>query len=1186
MKKEVAPWIKEYVTDMDELNTELTLVKIENKPRLLGNPKLGYADLFTEDYLDNSTDISQCQKDASQIVSSKKEHRKEKGKNVLLKGHPGKKILIKGGSGMGKTTLVKKVAYDWAKGLFTVVSIVFFVFLKLVRPGDAIENVIIAQNPALQGLGVSKQKIKDILETFGKRTLLILDGLDEHVLGQNKDVCEIVEGRKLLCCNILMTSGAHRTDKIEKYFPTVVRIDGLSKDRTSQLISNSLDDSGKIQAVLDLTSRSFISKDPFCSSPMIILLMCILANHDEIDLMQRQIPIGEIYFRVVRCVLTDRYFRENKEFSPSQFENLLKRLGKLAWKMMQDKQGWYEWSKTDIDQEAFDTEFLSLVGKETTDAIITFSHQTLETFFGAFYFVRALDKEKQIEYSGDLLVLKNPMFLQFVLWFLCDDCKQLFLSFKNRELIYNKLASLCAKNIDLPQLDLMETMNVYPSLKIDLSADVDRGELLVRFISKVLSMCSNIKELYLSDSSQLDYIRHTMPDTLPLLHHIHCEKLFYRSGIEASLPESDTDLSIVVDMERKEAIDKLLSFFDGTNQQLAVYLTPSDMPQVELYTHGCLKKLYILGNESLIPCTVITEADHVIKSCSSLTHLSLMHLDIDTKVIVALSKAVKDRKLPLLSHLSFAGCGEALSGKLPLLFKSEWPSLTDVNLKGCYLDEKDIQTLSHSTAGLDVGRLKIVNSLVLDFDKKSIGQNCTEFWSAVHHLFQSPLANMRSLHIHNVDNINYQSLAGGLNQGNLENLTKLGISMVNDAALQKLEVGEDSGLRKIPELIELTLHKFVSSPKSLHSIAVNVKQCNLQKLDISHSSHISGKLFMLINHSFPSLNSLILSDCGLNSQDLCSLAQAKRKGKLPQLKHLDVSQNYDLIDHLSHLFSSDEKWLELLILNTQQSTLSDKELQTLVQKVQSGCLRSLQELCVSAQSFDCLSSYSNMKWSQLRELHVSCSPVYSHIVRVLKPIAKCVEKKWFPNLRKVYLTFHTSDSSGHVSFNEPNLRFSGNMFYEWPTVLSNVLATPNVDNMEEDSVDKMVDHALDVYSSTGFPPEVLKDPAYREALRSAGKLGAQNAIESQSFDWERLSTIVHEFFDNFMADKENAPTSSAQLPSAKNLPIDLIIEDYMKTLRPFAEDLLETLNHDQLDMSKLTCLKHRLRKSGIFVYVS
>ena len=48
---------------------------------------------------------------------------------------------------------------------------------------------------------------------------------------------------------------------------------------------------------------------------------------------------------------------------------------------------------------------------------------------------------------------------------------------------------------------------------------------------------------------------------------------------------------------------------------------------------------------------------------------------------------------------------------------------------------------------------------------------------------------------------------------------------------------------------------------------------------------------MLVSHSIPSLEQLILIDCGLNVHDLKCLAYSKARGKLPQLEHLDISKN-------------------------------------------------------------------------------------------------------------------------------------------------------------------------------------------------------------------------------------------------------------------------------------------------------
>ena len=43
------------------------------------------------------------------------------------------KVLAQGDPGMGKMTLAKKLGWDWAKHLFQMFSVVFFIFLKLVK---------------------------------------------------------------------------------------------------------------------------------------------------------------------------------------------------------------------------------------------------------------------------------------------------------------------------------------------------------------------------------------------------------------------------------------------------------------------------------------------------------------------------------------------------------------------------------------------------------------------------------------------------------------------------------------------------------------------------------------------------------------------------------------------------------------------------------------------------------------------------------------------------------------------------------------------------------------------------------------------------------------------------------------------------------------------------------------------
>ena len=89
----------------------------------------------------------------------------------------------------------------------------------------------------------------------------------------------------------------------------------------------------------------------------------------------------------------------------------------------------------------------------------------------------------------------------------------------------------------------------------------------------------------------------------------------------------------------------------------------------------------------------------------------------------------------------------------------------------------------------------------------------------------------------------------------------------------------------------------------------------LYELDISHSTGVTGHLYTLFWGTFPSLHSLILCDCGLNFEDLNSLAISQEEGKLPKLRSLDISQNDGLFAVLN-LCSLDHNSNSLQYLKT------------------------------------------------------------------------------------------------------------------------------------------------------------------------------------------------------------------------------------------------------------------------------
>ena len=168
MTAEIAPWAKDFTLKLEDVKTRIDVVRCRGEK--VNWQTLEYSEMFEET-----------------------EPHEMPGLPVL---QTLRKILVKGRVGHGKSTLVKKITYDWAKGLFNRFSIVFFISMKLVKPDDTIENMIIDQN-GLGDLNFIPQKVKRILDKFGSDCLVIIDGLGDHTLKNNEEVLRIVQKEKV-----------------------------------------------------------------------------------------------------------------------------------------------------------------------------------------------------------------------------------------------------------------------------------------------------------------------------------------------------------------------------------------------------------------------------------------------------------------------------------------------------------------------------------------------------------------------------------------------------------------------------------------------------------------------------------------------------------------------------------------------------------------------------------------------------------------------------------------------------------------------------------------------------------------------------------------------------------------------------------------------------------------------------
>ena len=531
-----------------------------------------------------------------------------------------------------------------------------------------------------------------------------------------------------------------------------------------------------------------------------------------------------------------------------------------------------------------------------------------------------LDKGKEIQPLLDNcdkpVFLANRLFLQFCLWFLSSD--QHYFSFRNREKVYQCLVEFSADLINRPVFDV----STYPALQPS-SADIPMDKLRVSILADILAKCKKPSKLIL-DFDELGELESIFRLFDPILKAITCIR-FKETEFHVTLFKA---LEIAIRTERCtwEELDKIIIHYTKSMNDPTVHLNVSvRMDSTKKPSYSNVKSVYIHSDTSF-------------EINPHLTHLYLSNSSID-EIATANN---------LLSHLRLANVVN-VKGKLPILFKSEWPHLKHLDLRSLslrfpsckdnFLSEKDLEFLCLTCNGPEK-TLPNLTALGLTVpNDMSTNTFCDK-------LFALPWKNLMSLYL--IGDLDlYTGFTNAVKENKMQKLTYFGFyslfaiefqTMIRPLSLNKL-----TNLRFL-HLANCNLNGPLGIPKSL------------SELKLSSCEGLERNLLSL-RDSFTQLTTLILGDSYLNSDDLGNLARAEVNGYLPNFKHLDLSQctlyrseSEFPSELLKYFFGGSCTWNELLTLdirNVFNESEDYKVIDYLNERVSNGYLPSLTKLGIN-----------------------------------------------------------------------------------------------------------------------------------------------------------------------------------------------------------------------------------------------
>ena len=353
------PWCEEFNFNLNDIFT---------KPTIVTRDKAGRS---VSEQIDSTTGVFKPQKDCS------------KPRTVLIEGEPG----------MGKTTYCQKIACDWANGVETDVSFPDFKLLLFLRCCDVSGSIWEAIDDQL----LPKDIEKDGKENFFKfiranqsQVLLVLDGLDEAPSNLSKMFTDLVQGRELPKCHIILTSRQEAGVSVSKYCDTLLHMTGFSPENSQSFITRYFD--GREALGQRLLSETRHKKEllELTMHPLTTALLCLLCEDYEGDLPSSK---TELYLEITICVL--RRFRRKKGFSDVEGDLIdfhkddVERLGRLAWKGLTEDQMYFKENELGCSASEIPVfEFLSVHtnrSKRRPSLDYAFIHRSFQDFFAGYF---------------------------------------------------------------------------------------------------------------------------------------------------------------------------------------------------------------------------------------------------------------------------------------------------------------------------------------------------------------------------------------------------------------------------------------------------------------------------------------------------------------------------------------------------------------------------------------------------------------------------------------------------------------------------------------------------------------------------------------------------------------------------------------------------------------------------------
>ena len=313
----------------------------------------------------------------------------------------GSKVLIEGSPGIGKSTLARHIAKQWAEGkLLQSFPLVLFVQLGRI-PSSRITNLESMLDYHSYGYPDTVMVARELGRTGGEGICFLLDGLDEYSSQNpvnNDYIYQLIMGHRLPRAAIIVTSRPSASYRFEPHFTKKIEVLGFSEHQIQRYIS-------ALQSNNAAVISEYLNRHPNVKSvsylPLNLAMVIYLALHSNGVTLLELDTDTKIYQMFVNLTFRQRYKDvENLDKVHRQAFSALSKAAFDATTRVRNSETSLQLHNLDPESRAKLESFSILTinkqyEEDKVSETFTFSHYTFQEFFAAYY-LTTLPHEEQL----------------------------------------------------------------------------------------------------------------------------------------------------------------------------------------------------------------------------------------------------------------------------------------------------------------------------------------------------------------------------------------------------------------------------------------------------------------------------------------------------------------------------------------------------------------------------------------------------------------------------------------------------------------------------------------------------------------------------------------------------------------------------------------------------------------------